>query len=117
MLVWVPLSVLLIENAFGLRTMLRALADVTPALRWVPLFLTSVVIPMALIVSMWWNQARVRRSVRALDGLACPGCLYDLRKIADTADRCPECSCDLRRWPVPDSWPREVGGGRKTRAE
>ncbi|MEM7628714.1 MAG: hypothetical protein AAF356_04745 [Planctomycetota bacterium] len=78
----------------------------------------SVLLPfLPCIVLFIWNllrRSRIERAVRHTNGLACPGCRYDLRKIAhNTADHCPECNCDLRRWPVPESWPREVGGGKR----
>lgn len=67
----------------------------------------------ALIVWSLIRSSRVVHTAHKIEGIACPGCLYDLRAIATGTERCPECSCDLRRWPVPDSWPREVGGGKR----
>ena len=83
----------------------------------VELFLLAVGGQIPMLVFVGWiivTASAVKRALRRCNGLACPGCLYDLRKIAhNTADHCPECNCDLRRWPVPDSWPHEVGGGKR----
>ncbi|MEM9560723.1 MAG: hypothetical protein AAF995_10485 [Planctomycetota bacterium] len=79
-----------------------------------PVSVFLLYLPVAVLFAWYIARfARTERAVQRSEGLACPGCLYDLRKLAHTADHCPECNCDLRRWPVPDSWPHEVGGGKR----
>lgn len=78
--------------------------------KWLPIRIEISLLGMIatlVLIYLWaaFVGLRVRRTVRAFEGQACPNCLYDLRGC-ESSGICPECGSGYEKTAAVEQWKR-----------